>query len=57
MTILIGLGLFLLGGFIGVAVMCLVQVGSLADKEIIYRYSEQEQKERGNQCSDGENLV
>ncbi|MFR3683666.1 MAG: DUF3789 domain-containing protein [Enterococcus sp.] len=57
MTILIGLGLFLLGGFIGVAVMCLVQVGSLADKEIIYRYSEQEQKELNNEYSDGENLV
>lgn len=32
MSILIGLGLFFLGGFIGVAVMCLVQVGSLANK-------------------------
>lgn len=57
MTVLIGLGLFLLGGFIGVAVMCLVQVGSLADKEIIYRYSEQEQKKLNNEYSDGENLV
>lgn len=35
MSILIGLGLFLLGGFTGVAAMCLVQIGSLADKEIV----------------------
>jgi len=32
-NILIGLALFLLGGFVGVTVMCLVQVGGAADKE------------------------
>lgn len=55
MSILIGLALFLLGGFLGVAVMCIVQVGSLADKEIRYRYSEQE--EEGNESSNRENWV
>ncbi|MGG5373221.1 DUF3789 domain-containing protein [Enterococcus sp. AZ196] len=33
MNVVIGLGLFLLGGFIGVAVMCLVQVGRSDSKE------------------------
>ncbi|MDU5336434.1 DUF3789 domain-containing protein [Enterococcus sp.] len=55
MSILIGLALFLLGGFLGVAVMCIVQVGSLADKEIRYRYSEQEEK--SNESSNRENWV
>ncbi|MBO0410492.1 DUF3789 domain-containing protein [Enterococcus hulanensis] len=33
MSFVIGLGLFLLGGFMGVAVMCLVQVGRTDDRE------------------------
>ncbi|MGL9730148.1 DUF3789 domain-containing protein [Enterococcus sp. DIV0756] len=48
MSILIGLGLFFLGGFIGVAVMCVVQIGSLADKKIVDTYSEQAKLGKGN---------
>lgn len=44
MNILIGLALFLLGGFVGVTVMCLVQVGGAADKESsdLYEVSKRE---------------
>ena len=31
-SVVIGTALFFLGGFVGVAEMCLVQVGSAADK-------------------------
>lgn len=55
MSILIGLGLFFLGGFIGVAVMCLVQIGSLADKKIVDTYSEQ--AELGKDHSEEEHLI
>lgn len=44
MNILIGLGLFLLGGFIGVAVMCIVQVGSMAEREARHWSSEQDER-------------
>lgn len=33
MSIVIGVALFMLGGFIGVATMCIVQVGAAAEKD------------------------
>lgn len=33
MSILFGAALFLLGGFMGVATMCIVQVGATAEKD------------------------
>lgn len=32
MSILIGVALFMLGGFIGVATMCIVQVGAASER-------------------------
>lgn len=34
MSILFGVALFVLGGFMGVAVMCIVQVGAAAEKNL-----------------------
>lgn len=57
MNILIGLALFLLGGFLGVAVMCIVQVGSMADREARQWYSEQEQNKMNKDHSNEENWI
>lgn len=34
MSIVIGVALFMLGGFIGVATMCILQVGAAAEKNL-----------------------